>query len=316
VSSAVTVSGTVIGTPQLIYDGNVPDPSILFVGDTFYVYSTDAGGANLPVMVSKDLIHWRRLGDAMAFLPTWAVDLSGFTWAPSVSVAPGGGYQAFFSSLDTNGQECIGRAIAPTPTGPFVDTSASPLVCAEHQGAIDPSLFRSATGDFLVWKADTGRNKLGEILAQRLTAADSELAAAPVVLLTASRVWEEGIVEGPSLSSIGGHLYLFFSAGRWDTNDYAIGLTSCSSPLEPCDESTARVVLSSRPDVFSGPGGPDVFSWQGHQRLVFSAWTGGSPGATGSRRALYMSVLNSSSVAASRASRVSMIRQSGLANSQ
>lgn len=279
-----------IGTPALAYDGDFPDPSLLFVNGTYYAYSTNTEGENLPVMSSRDLVHWRRIGDAMAFLPTWAAGWSGFTWAPSVAAAPSGGYEAFFSTLDTSGQECIGRATAPTPTGPFLDTSSSPLVCSGTSGAIDPSLFHAAEGDYLLWKADTGKGKPAEIWAQRLSASDSTLRGAAVLLLSANESWEDGIVEGPALADVDGTLYLLFSANRWDTSDYAIAMTSCDSPLGPCSGSGVQIVVASRPGM-AGAGGPDVFSVGGHQYLAFSAWTGGEPGSNGSRRSLFVSSL-------------------------
>jgi Glycosyl hydrolases family 43 len=282
--------GLNVGTPQLVYDGDFPDPSLLAVDGTFYAYSTNSAAANMPVIVSNDVFHWRSLGDGMAFLPSWAVRTSGFTWAPSVVATPGGGYEAFFSTLDTNGEECLGRATAPAPSGPFLDTSAGPLVCSDEQGAIDPSLFRTPTGDYLIWKADTGSHKAGEILAQELNPSDSALIGAPVLLLKADQAWEGGIVEGPSLAEVGGHFFLYFSANRWDTDDYAIGMTSCASPLGPCDQSGADIVLASGPGMI-GPGGPDVFSTATHSYLAFSAWTGGAPGVRGSRRALFVAAL-------------------------
>ena len=294
-ADAATLYRPLIGTPTLIYSGDSPDPSILVANGTYYAYSTNVGGENMPVLSSTGLIHWRRIGDAMAFLPSWAIDLKGFTWAPYVALAPGGGsYEAFFSALDANGQECIGRATAPTPTGPFIETSQNTLLCSKGQGAIDPSLFRTASGDFLIWKADTARNEPSRIMAQQLSAMDSALVGEPTVLLTADQSWEDGIVEGPSLAAVDGHIFLFFSANRWDTSNYVIGATSCGSPLGPCDGADAYVVESSRPGM-SGPGGPDVFVAHNHLELVFSAWIDGSPGAQGARRALYVSRLDAGS---------------------
>ena len=291
-ADATSMSGPLIGTPTLTYGGDSADPSILVVNGTYYAYSTNFGEQNMPVMSSTDLIHWRRIGDAMALLPSWAIDLKGFTWAPFVALVPGGGgYEAFFSALDINGQECLGRATAPTPTGPFLDTSPNALLCSKSQGAIDPSLFRSASGDFLIWKVDTGKNEPSRIVAQQLSAMDSSLMGAPTTLLTAEQAWEDGIVEGPSLVAIEGQIWLFFSANRWDTSNYVIGATTCASPLGTCDGTDAHIVESSGPGM-AGPGGPDVFVAQNHLDLAFSAWIDGPPGARGARRALYVSRLD------------------------
>ena len=284
----------------MVYAGDFPDASVLYVDGTYYAYATNAGDENMPVLSSGDLAHWQNLGDAMAFLPSWAAAVPGFTWAPDVVRAPGGEYEAFFSTLDKDGQECIGRSTAPTPSGPFLDTSAGPLVCAKATGAIDPYVYRTASGDYLAWKADTGKGKPGQIWAQKLAATDAALVGSPALLLTAVQSWEDGIVEGPTLATVNGRLYLFFSASRWDTADYAVGVTNCASPLGPCDDAGAHVLISSQPGM-EGPGGPDAFSAQGHQYLAFSAWTGGQPGAAVSRRSLFLSTLDPSGAVASAA---------------
>jgi hypothetical protein len=49
-------------------------------------------------------------------------------------------YVLFHTALDrVSGLQCIGRAEARAPAGPFVDDSATPLVCQRTQaGPIDP----------------------------------------------------------------------------------------------------------------------------------------------------------------------------------
>src|SRR6185312_5758621 len=109
--------------------------------------------------------------------------------------------------------------------------------------------------------------------------------------------WEAGIVEGPALAEVGGNLYLFFSANRWDTSADSIGMTSCASPRGPCNQGGAHLVVTSQSGMV-GPGGPDVFSVAGHQYLAFSAWSGGDPGTSGSHRALFISSLSATSTMA------------------
>ena len=141
-------------TATLVYNKDFPDPSVLVVGHTYFAYSTNSDGENVPVIESNDLVHWRAIGDVMAVLPLWASE--GYIWSPSVSRAPGGGYQLFFSAYDeSEGVMCLGRATSRSPLGPFVDVSGVPFLCqVSAGGSIDPSVYRSDGTDYLVWKAD------------------------------------------------------------------------------------------------------------------------------------------------------------------
>jgi len=94
---------------SLVYNHNFPDPSILVVGHTYFAYSTNSDGKNVPVIESHDLVHWHAIGDVMSVLPSWASE--GYIWSPSVSPAPSGGYQLFFSAYDeSEGVMCLGRS--------------------------------------------------------------------------------------------------------------------------------------------------------------------------------------------------------------
>ena len=277
-----------LAAPRLAFDADVPDPSVLEVGSTTYVYSTNVTDQRVPVMSSTDLVHWHQLGDAMAFLPAWASDAFGFSWAPDVAVDPAGGYQLFFDALDrATGTLCIGRATAPGPAGPFVDTSAAPLVCPPG-GAIDPDLFTQGPVAELLWKSDGEQGQPQALWGQPLDAADRTLTGHPTELLAASAPWEDGIVEGPDLVDLDGHLDLLFSAGRWDTATYTLGVAACAGPLGPCDAAAAAPLLEHG-SGFSGAGGPSAFDDHGTETVAFAAWSGDR--VTGGHRALYLADL-------------------------
>lgn len=276
-----------LGAPRLVFSGNFPDPSLLVAGDSFYAYSTNAAGSNIQVMVSTTLVHWRPLGDAMAFLPTWAQQEPGSTWAPSVATGPHGGYEMFFSTSDgATGTECIGRATAPSPAGPFIDLSSAPFLCGAG-GDIDPDLYRAGSARYLVWKADGENGGPQAIFAQRLGPDDASVVGSPVQLLAPDQYWEDGIVEGPDLVESGGHLWLFFSGNRWDTDQYAVGAASCASPLGPCQAVGGGPVLQSQ-GTMAGPGGPSFFAADGSLYLAFAAWTTGNVGGASGARSLYI----------------------------
>jgi len=137
-----------------VWDQDFPDPAVLRVGDTFHAYATQGSGKNVQTLTSPDLVHWRPGGDALPHVVKWAS--TGNTWAPEV-MAIGGRYVLYYvAHSDAAGKQCIGRATARTPAGPFTDDASTPLVCQEALGgSIDPSPFRSADGKlYLYWKND------------------------------------------------------------------------------------------------------------------------------------------------------------------
>ena len=105
-----------------VYDRDFPDPFVLKVGGTYYAYATNGNGSNVQTATSKDLVHWTPGSDAL----------------PKLGTA-------------SSGTQCIGRAIATAPQGPFVDSFAGALVCQKSDGgSIDPDAY----GGYLYWKND------------------------------------------------------------------------------------------------------------------------------------------------------------------
>ena len=57
---------------------NFPDPDVMQVGDTFYVYATNnrlaasGSGNNIQIASSADLVNWERLPDALPELAAWS----------------------------------------------------------------------------------------------------------------------------------------------------------------------------------------------------------------------------------------------------
>lgn len=296
--AGASAPAVVAGPSDPVYGGDFPDPAILQVGTTYYAYATNTDGDDVPVMTSTDLVHWHLVGDAMAVLPPWAE--SGFTWSPSVAVAPSGGYELFFSAFDpAAGVECIGRATASAPTGPFVNTSGVPFFCEVAKGgSIDPSLSREGGHTYLVWKSDGEGGQAQAIWAAELDPANAAVVGEPTRLLVADQWWEDRIVEGPALVDLGGTTYLFFSAGRWDTAGYTIGATTCAGPLGPCDDAAVAPVLASS-QAATGPGGPSFFTVDGTTCMAYAAWLDGIVGGFFGRRGLFLASVHLGSAAGS-----------------
>jgi beta-xylosidase len=267
------------GGEGAVFPFDFADPYVLRVGSTYYAYATNAGGGAIQVIRSHDLRTWEWLGNGLAGLPRWAA--RNHTWAPSV-VARGGIYVAYYTARDAaSGRQCISTAIAARPQGPFVDPSTGPLVCqVAIGGSIDPSPFVDADGSLhLLWKSD------GTDVLWSAPLRDDGLALAgfPAALLAPAPGWEDGVVEGPSMTLDHGRYYLFYSGGRWDTAGYAEGYAVCASANGPCTRPQRGPVLASH-DAVAGPGGGEVFTDTSGQRwLAFHAYTGAAVGYPNSR---------------------------------
>jgi Glycosyl hydrolases family 43 len=164
--------------------GDFGDPDILRVGNTYYAYSSGAGGRYLSVLTSTDLTHWtihpnwnplpseivkdaEKAGDkannndALVKPASWGLNtpvnawLTKTYWASSV-IQIGSTWYAYSAvkvgtvSDDPHGygRFCLTVASGPSPLGPFRDTTTQPIQCqpATHDpaGSIDPYPYHDA----------------------------------------------------------------------------------------------------------------------------------------------------------------------------
>ena len=255
-----------LGRVQAVEDDDVGDPFVLPVtnaGKTSYVlYWTTDWRSNVPTAVSSDHVHWRRVADSLPVLPSWATPSKTLTWGPTVQRI-GAGYVLYFSTRDAaSGRQCVGRASAKSPLGPFTDHSLKPLVCqAALGGDIDPSVVKTSYGTLgLLWKNDGNATKTPvSIWEQSLTTNGLSVTGKPTRLLGADQAWENGIIEGPAmLADSKGGWWLFFSGAGWGSTRYDTGVAWCVTVAGPCRVASARPLLVSNPTAVS-PGGFDTF---------------------------------------------------------
>jgi beta-xylosidase len=240
----------------------------------YALYWTTDWTANVPTAVSTDLIHWKRVPDALPTLPRWAAvvppprrwrappGVSTSTWGPTVQRVRNG-WVLYFSTRDASTRlQCLGAAFATTPLGPFVDRSRAPLVCQSSLGGdIDPSVAMGPAGRLdLVWK--NNGNAIGVrdgIWEQPLAAGGMAVTGSPTRLLGADQAWERSIIEGPAmLRDPRGGWWLFFSGGYWQSDAYGTGVAWCATPAGPCRQPINRPLLASTATAVS-PGGFDTF---------------------------------------------------------
>ncbi len=256
--------------PNPVYSGDFPDPFVLAAAQAYYAYGTNVFD-NVQLLESRDLAAWRRLPDAMPALPSWAA--KGRTWAPSVLERNGRWVLYFAAHHAASGLQCVGRAVAAVPTGPFVDDSAEPLLCRpqEKAGAIDASPFVDRDGTpYLLW-SDCCRPPLS-IWSQKLSPDGLSLAGMPQRLIGTDQAWEGPLVEAPSMLHEAGRYHLLYSGNRWQSEHYAIGIATCEGPLGPCRKAAAPLLSSA--GAMAGPGGQEFFrDRRGDAWIAYHAWT-------------------------------------------
>jgi beta-xylosidase len=253
----------------VVYDEDFPDPFVLSTATGYIAFSTNSGDANVPELVSSDLVNWTAAGDALPTLPAWA--LKSGTWAPSVAEIDGT-YVMYITLFDTRRDaECIFIANAATATGPYAVTNSDPLQCATN-GSIDASVSGDAGGVlWLTWKDEAHASLPATIVAAQLSSDGRSFASSPTVLVTADETWERANVEGPSLVRSADHYVLFFSTGAWTSSGYSTGYATCATPVGPCAVHDGAWLSSA--DGLDGPGGLQAFTaTDGSTYVAFHTW--------------------------------------------
>lgn len=257
-----------------VHASDFPDPFVLRAGDTYYAYATNAGGKEVQTLTSSDLVHWRTGRDALPHVGAWAYP--GKTWAPEVLARGDGSFVLYYTA--NGGGQCVGRAVARDPAGPFRDRWRGPLVCQRDEGgSIDPSPFRDDDGSlYLYWKNDG--NAIGHatfIWAQRLSADGTQLVGVRRQLASNDAGWEGGVVEAPTMWKQDGRYYLFYSANSYAGVDYATGYAVADAALGPYTKPSEEPLLATDYGVGAalGPGGQDVVvAPDGATWLVYHSW--------------------------------------------
>jgi beta-xylosidase len=266
-----------------LLEGDFADPFVLRERDAYFAFATGTGRANLQVSRSADLQAWGATHEALPHLPNWAAKTGGVTWAPSV-LARGNRYVLYYTTRHAaSGFQCISRASAGGPEGPYVDDSAQPFVCqiggdTPMCGSIDPSPFVDADGRlYLLWKSEENSGACRaapRIWSQALSDDGLELLGAPRPILALDRRWEGAVIEAPSMIARNGRYHLFYSANDYDSAAYAIGYATCASPTEPCAKVTLDSPLLGSAGAMLGPGGQELFAdATGPTWMAFHAWT-------------------------------------------
>ncbi|MFN7990353.1 MAG: glycoside hydrolase 43 family protein [Thermoanaerobaculia bacterium] len=219
------------------------DPDVVRVGGDFWLVASSFHEVpGLPLLHSKDLVHWSLAGHAAPRLPSPRYDVprhGGGVWAPSIR-HDAGFYRVWYGDPDLG----LFTTRARDPRGPW-----EPLrLVKEAKGWIDPCPFRDADGSLWLvhaWaKSRAGFN--GVLTVHRLSADGLS------VLDDGVNVFEGGTrhptIEGPKLYRRGEWVYLFAPAGGVKTGWQVV--LRARTVLGPYEE---RIVLAQGPTNVNGP---------------------------------------------------------------
>jgi hypothetical protein len=305
-------------TPQTPTLPIIGDPSVLPVGSTYYVFGSSTDKLHVPVRRVTDLSQslsvsqWDAVtSEALPTRPSWAA--TDVVWAPTVRQL-GNTYVMFFAAnrigaRDPANPQCIGRATATNPQGPYV-SEAQPFSCGldGYRGALDPELFVAPTGDVYLYAAFSDTESPLNVIALD-HAGDAPRTGAlglagywPLPVLGKHFAWEGRFIENPSMmfDSATNTYLLSYSAGDWWTPGYTTGLARCSTPVGLCNSNPAGPWLASG-NGRTGTGGLSFFTaFDGTTKAIYASFTAGHEGTTQWRAGSVVTVVGGNAPALTR----------------
>jgi xylan 1,4-beta-xylosidase len=273
-ASQITVAQTItIQNP--IMAGYYPDPSIVKVGEDYYlINSTFSYFPGIPVMHSKDLKNWEQIGnviDRPSQMDFMGEQLTRGLFAPAISFYKGL-YYVTCTDVDHDGNFVV---TATNPAGPWSNPTKLPEV-----NGIDPSLFFDEETDkaYIVYNSDAPDNKplysghrtirMYEFDYKNLKViGEKQILINGGVDLSTQPVW----IEGPHILKRNAWYYLYAAEGGTSVNHSEVVLRSKNvwGPYIPYEKNPILTQRDLSPDrknpitstghaqIVEGPDGKD-----------------------------------------------------------
>lgn len=232
-----------------ILSGFHPDPSILRVGEDYYIAnSTFEWWPGVPIYHSRDLVHWRLLTHALtrpSQLDLRGVPDSAGVWAPSLSCADGKFWLVYTIVRNSGSGRPFKDLHNYLVTADRIEGPWSEPVYLNAKG-FDPSLFHDDDGSkWLVqmrWDYRPGHPRFAGIVLQQLEPKTMQLIGEEVTILQ-----KERLIEGPNLYRHGGWYYLMLAEGGTSWN-HGISMARSRHVTGPYELDPQDSVLTSRDD--------------------------------------------------------------------
>jgi xylan 1,4-beta-xylosidase len=244
-----------------ILPGFNPDPSIVRVGDDYYIAtSTFEWFPGVQIHHSRDLVHWRLLTRPLTRASQLNLigdpDSCG-VWAPCLTYADGL-FWLIYTDVKRYGRTTVGGAAGASlrdfhnylVTCPTIDGAWSDPVYLNSSG-FDPSLFHDSDGKkYLLnqlWDFRPGKNRFNGIVLQEYSVAERRLIGRRENIFAGTAL---GLTEAPHLYRRDGYYYLLTAEGgtAWG---HAVTMARSRSLAGPYELHPDGPILTSRhrPDV-------------------------------------------------------------------
>jgi len=242
-----------------ILRGFNPDPSVLRVGEDYYIAtSTFEFHPAVRLHRSRDLVHWTTIGHALDDgFDLRGIPDSGGVWAPSLTHADGRFWLAYsiVRTADGDDKDIDNYLVtADEIEGPWSD----PV----HLGSrgFDFSFFHDPDGTHWIvgvqWDQRPEHPSFSGLVVEQYLPDERRTTGEAVRIHR-----EDGLIEGPNLYRIGDWYYLLIAAGGTGWN-HGITLARSRSLLGPYERDPREAVLTTR----DAPGHP--LQKAGHGELV------------------------------------------------
>ncbi|KAI0734387.1 Arabinanase/levansucrase/invertase [Fomitopsis betulina] len=247
-----------------VIDHDFPDPSIILLNQTWYAYSTSAGGKNVPVASSTDFnTTWTIVADALPDSGDWIDPDDSGIWAPDVRQLGNDSYIMYYTGKPTaNDHHCVAAALGSSPLGPFTAPSA-PFICDEDGGGIiDISGFQDIDGTrYVVYKVDGSAidSDSTPIRLQRVLDDGFTLDGLATTLIDRDDT-DGPLVEAPSLVYWDGWYYLFHSSHMYDVTQYDVRYAVSKKVTGPYTKATVPFLQTGDHAGLTAPGGATVIN--------------------------------------------------------
>lgn len=236
-----------------VIPGDVPDPTIIRVGDKYYAAGTTSDFApHYPVYESTDLINWEQIGSIFNDRPEWTSDSF---WAPEFYYRDGTFYVYYTAKRKGDRISCIGVASTRNIREGFTDHG---IIVEWGNEAIDAYIFQDDDGKtYIFWKAyGLDPSRPIEILGAELSADLLSISGEHFTLTDHSKGWKGSGDEGQVILKRNGMYYMLYSIGGCCDNrcDYRVMVSRSKNLKEGWEQLSGPILQGGGEWVCPGHG--------------------------------------------------------------